>query len=552
MCFDLCNVPINFYLGLNKREVVETEATGVVIATVTCTDNDVDALFKQHVLTGLSCVDCNQAFILKSNQIILNKNLDFEDPNNFYGNNEYRLLIVAVDTNDTSLRGEAFIYITVVPVNEFTPVFHPPTYFFKVSELLGSGAVIGSVNATDRDLPPTNLIYSIISGGGTGTLRRIFHLDPLTGQITLLTNPDYEETQTHTLVIRATDGDPVRPQSATTMVTINITEANDEPPLCWPNKTNLVVTPDLRVGLNVQGFILYCTDKDSPPTSFIYTISGSTNINNHFGFSPSAGSNTTRLILKEPFDYGSGLDRLWRYSLTVLISDANIRTDARAPTQTGTIVIHIHVVDPDLTTTITTTTPRITNIRVDVNTFDVEDWYVWFIITLCALLMLGILGYMLYRCCEYISNSEFRCCESKLISDEEQLIQDEASPKKEILLEVTQINPVFDGEDVDPVTKRVYEYNSKSGARRWKDAVIVSEPPLCQPESSTLVISRRPLDHEPTRTLGGDTGGTADSDQSHGGMIQSNNHGLSIISRKSDGGSFKDKLHKTVRDISEV
>ncbi|XP_073669494.1 cadherin-related family member 3-like [Paramisgurnus dabryanus] len=412
------------------------------------------------------------------------------------------------------------------------------------------GAVIGSVIATDRDLPPTNLIYSIISGGGTGTLRRIFHLDPLTGQITLLTNPEYEDTQTHTLVIRATDWDPVRPQSATTTVTINITEANDEPPLCWPNKTNLVVTPDLQVGSNVQGFILYCTDKDSPPTSFIYIISGSTNVNNHFGFSPSAGSNTTRLILREPFDYGSGLDRLWRYSLTVLISDANIRTDAGASTQTGTIVINIHVMDPDLTTTITTTTPRITYIRVDLNTFDVEDWYVWFIITLCALLMLGILGYMLYRCCEYISNTEFRCCESKLIGDEEQLFQDEASPKKEILLEVTQINPVFDGEDVDPVTKRVYEYNSKSGARRWKDAVIVSEPPLCQPESSTLVIFRRPIDHEPKRPFGV----TADSDQSHGGMIRNNNHGLSIISRDRDGGSFKDKLqfHKTVRDMSEV
>lgn len=41
------------------------------------------------------------------------------------------------------------------------------------------------------------------------------------------------------------------------------------------------------------------------------------------------------------------------------------------------------------------------------------------------------------------------------------------------------------------VTKRVYEYNSKSGARRWKDATIVSSLPQTQPDSSTLVISQR-------------------------------------------------------------
>lgn len=57
-------------------------------------------------------------------------------------------------------------------------------------------------------------------------------------------------------------------------VVINITEANDEPPLCGPNDTNLVVPVDLRLGTAVQGFTLSCIDRDSPPTSFIYSISG--------------------------------------------------------------------------------------------------------------------------------------------------------------------------------------------------------------------------------------------------------------------------------------
>lgn len=82
--------------------------------------------------------------------------------------------------------------------------------------------MIGSVNATDMDLPPILLRYSIVSGGGAGGLRNIFHLDPIVGRITLLTHPDYEETQTHVLIIRVVDGDPIRPRSATTTVSVHI------------------------------------------------------------------------------------------------------------------------------------------------------------------------------------------------------------------------------------------------------------------------------------------------------------------------------------------
>ncbi|KAI5085738.1 hypothetical protein C0J45_24215, partial [Silurus meridionalis] len=74
---------------------------------------------------------------------VLNGTLDFEDPGNLYAGNGYSLLITAVDKNDISLKGDAFVYVTVTP----------------------GGVVIGSVNATDMDLPPTLLQCSIVSGG---------------------------------------------------------------------------------------------------------------------------------------------------------------------------------------------------------------------------------------------------------------------------------------------------------------------------------------------------------------------------------------------------
>lgn len=33
--------------------------------------------------------------------------------------------------------GDAYVFVSVTPVNEFPPVFNPTTYFFSVSELLG-------------------------------------------------------------------------------------------------------------------------------------------------------------------------------------------------------------------------------------------------------------------------------------------------------------------------------------------------------------------------------------------------------------------------------
>ena len=45
--------------------------------------------------------------------------------------------------------GDAYVYVSVTPINEFSPVFNPTTYFFSVSELLGSKAYC-TANITDE------------------------------------------------------------------------------------------------------------------------------------------------------------------------------------------------------------------------------------------------------------------------------------------------------------------------------------------------------------------------------------------------------------------
>lgn len=80
-------------------------------------------------------------------------------------------------------------------------------------------------------------------------------------------------------------------------------------------------------------------------------------MNNHFTFSPSAGSNTSQLILASKFDYENGLDTNWIYRLRVYVTDDNLLSARDKTThliKTGTVTLSIKVI-PNPTTVITTT-----------------------------------------------------------------------------------------------------------------------------------------------------------------------------------------------------
>ncbi|XP_066580809.1 cadherin-related family member 3 [Amia ocellicauda] len=413
---DMNDNPPICHPGALRVQVPETEVTGALIASVTCQDIDVDPVYNNFTFKSLSCLNCNNMFALEplgSRNIVLKGNLDFEDPNNLYVGNEYSLAVVAEDTASPYMTGTVYIYVTTIPVNEFPPVFHPTSYVFPVHESSGPGASIGVVNATDRDFPIVGIRYSFIAGGSMLGYSNIFWINPKSGSIQLLVQPDYEVTQQYVLVVQAVDGDPINPLTGTATVTVNIIQQNVNPPLCSPNGTILIIPMNLYPGTTIQDYMMTCTDLDSPPQAFRYSIQGNSNVNNHFSFTPTAGTNITRLVLKEAFDYSSGLDKLWAYKLTVLITDDNLLAGASQPkglVQTGTIIINIQVVNPYLTTVITTTAPHITYVTRKENVYSPTAWYVPFIIALGAMLLLGLLGYLLYRLGRYLSTKDCSCC----------------------------------------------------------------------------------------------------------------------------------------------
>uniref|UniRef100_A0A7M4F6H6 Cadherin related family member 3 n=1 Tax=Crocodylus porosus TaxID=8502 RepID=A0A7M4F6H6_CROPO len=349
-----------------------------------------------------------------------------------------------------------YIYIKILPVNEFDPVFDNSSYVFNVPEITPATSKIGRLSATDKDLPFAGITYSIVGGGGTFGYTNIFWIDPEKGDMKIIATLDYETTQRYVLEVQASDNE----KTATVSVTVNVLEVNDEKPVCTPNSYSLAVPVDLAVGTNIEGFSILCHDPDSSPRSFRYFIN-SGNVNNHFTFSPSAGSNSSRLILASRFDYENGLDTTWAYSLRIYITDDNLlsgRDRATVRVETGTVTLSIKVIPNPTTLLPTTVSPGFTLLNRRENTFSASAWYVSFVICLGSMLLLGVLGYLTFLLAKYIRTH----CPPK--------------PK-----EMTKLNTVFDGEARDPVTGKMYEFNSKSGARRWKDTKVLTETKITDP-----------------------------------------------------------------------
>ncbi|NXS22101.1 CDHR3 protein, partial [Mystacornis crossleyi] len=348
-----------------RKEANENTPPGTFLVDLRnyCKDIDVGPSNNQFSFTGLSGFGSNN-FALESTvsgRLVVTGTIDLENPVN-PGVEVYTLTVRVQDIAHPDYSSKypfyisfdniIYIYIRIKPVNEFFPVFSNLSYVFSVSEITKVGSTIGRVHAIDKDWPPNVISYSIVAGSGTRDYTSIFWISPMKGDVRILARLDYETTQKHIFTVQASD----QGKSTTASVTVNVLEVNDEEPVCSPNFFSFQIPVSLAVGTNINGFRIECQDRDSDPRSFRYFINEG-NENSHFIFSPSAGSNTSRLILASRFDYESGLDTNWIYSLRVHITDDNL-VSARDKTthliKTGTVTLSIRVI-PNPTTATTTT-----------------------------------------------------------------------------------------------------------------------------------------------------------------------------------------------------
>ncbi|OWF41551.1 Protocadherin Fat 4 [Mizuhopecten yessoensis] len=278
---------------------------GTSIAALTCTDAD-SGTNGNCALSIQSGDDASAKFTISGTTLETTTTAtDYETLSS--QNYMYSLVVIATDTASSGagsdLTGTAYVYVTITGTNDNTPVISGTTpSTISVSENSAVGTTVATVQASDADDGDDGVLtYSII--GGNSEAR--FGIGTTTGEIYLTLALDYETTTPYSLTVQATDGGSPT-ASATSVVTVTVTDVNDNTPAC-PSSTYIYsVAETASSGTTVT--TLACTDADG--NSLTYTITS--------GNSEGCFSVTGAVLTTSSLDYDAGTQS---YTLLASASD---------------------------------------------------------------------------------------------------------------------------------------------------------------------------------------------------------------------------------------
>ena len=164
-------------------------------------------------------------------------------------------------------RASSTVFIDVLPVNNFPPVFSQPVYNNIIPETLSVGALVLTVEAVDSDFSDANqqVEYEIISGNEA----EYFIIDSMTGDIFIRQELDFLVVSNFTLTVVAYDmGTPVL--SSSVDVEITVEDINTHPPVFQMSQYAISVFENITVGtllLNVTA-----TDVDAVEILYFLTV----------------------------------------------------------------------------------------------------------------------------------------------------------------------------------------------------------------------------------------------------------------------------------------
>ncbi|XP_071178274.1 protocadherin Fat 4-like [Mytilus edulis] len=153
---------------------------------------------------------------------------------NHFTKSEYYITVFVEDQGDTSIKYNKAVRITVVDVNDNTPVFPVSNHALSVVENSPVGISIGSVTATDNDVGVFGTITYEIDP--TNTIATSLVTVDNSGKISLIASPDFEALTFFSFFLFAKDGG-VPSLTGTSTINVNIIDVNDVDPSVVGNPT---------------------------------------------------------------------------------------------------------------------------------------------------------------------------------------------------------------------------------------------------------------------------------------------------------------------------
>ncbi|XP_039976469.1 protocadherin alpha-8-like [Xiphias gladius] len=257
-----------------------------------------------------------------SAELVLQKTLDREKQPVIH------LTVTAIDGGTPPRTGTSQVIIHVLDINDNPPVFNSPLYKTRIFENTPVGATVITLNATDADEGANGEIVYSLRSKGQDRILEIFHIDSITGAITVKANVDYEEYAA--FEIRAEANDKAQPpMAAHCKVLVEVIDVNDNAPGITVTSLLNTVKEDAGVGTAIA--LVSVLDRDSGKN----------------------GEVKCRILNQVPFKLETNYKNY--YSLVVdghldreITSNYNVTvsaTDEGTPPLSNTSVITIHVSD---------------------------------------------------------------------------------------------------------------------------------------------------------------------------------------------------------------
>ncbi|XP_061490253.1 protocadherin beta-16-like [Rhineura floridana] len=237
----------------------------------------------------------------------------------------FELTLKAVDGGVPQRTGTARINVNVLDNNDNFPQFTQLEYKIKLKENSPQDTLVSKVKATDLDFGSNaQITYSLHRV--PEKIHHLFHLNEITGEITVLGHIDYEEETNYDMNIRATDGGGL---SGHCKVLVEIEDVNDNAPDVSIISSTNTIQEDSPLDTVVALFST--TDQDSGDNG--RTVC-SVEVNLPFVLKPTV-DNYYQLVIQSPLDR----EKVAEYNITITAIDRG------SPRLTSTRIINVQILD---------------------------------------------------------------------------------------------------------------------------------------------------------------------------------------------------------------
>ncbi|XP_053522481.1 protocadherin beta-16-like [Artibeus jamaicensis] len=153
-------------------------------------------------------------------ELVLDKELDREEEP------EIALILTALDGGSPPRSGTAQVRIEVVDTNDNAPEFGQPVYKVHIPENSSVGSLVATVSASDLDSGVNGkLVYSLFRPSEDTS--QTLEVNPITGEIRLRKQVDFETVRSYEVDIKATDGGGL---SGKCTLYLQVLDVNDNAP----------------------------------------------------------------------------------------------------------------------------------------------------------------------------------------------------------------------------------------------------------------------------------------------------------------------------------